>query len=108
MTPILETDIRAELDRILASKGFAAAGRLSTLLRYVVDKTLAGETDQLKEYSVGVEVFERGEKYDPRLDSIGRCGCPTTAALETTSAASGRRIAFDVSAAILERERTAR
>jgi TolB-like protein len=66
------SDVRAELDRILASRGFANAGRLSRLLRYVVDKTLANEPDQLKEYSVGVEVFERDEKYDPRLDSIVR------------------------------------
>ena len=72
MTPIPEPDVRAELDRILASKGFATAGRLSKLLRYVVEKTLAGETDQLKEYAVGIEVFERDEKYDPRLDSIVR------------------------------------
>jgi TolB-like protein len=66
------SDVRAEVDRILASRGFANAGRLSRLLRYVVDKTLANEPDQLKEYSVGVEVFERDEKYDPRLDSIVR------------------------------------
>lgn len=69
---IAETDIRAELDRILTSKGFANAGRVSKLLRFVVEKTLAGHTDQLKEYSVGVEVFERDETYDPRLDSIVR------------------------------------
>jgi adenylate cyclase len=72
VTPIPEPDVRAELDRILASKGFATAGRLSKLLRYVVDKTLAGESDQLKEYAVGIEVFERDDKYDPRLDSIVR------------------------------------
>jgi adenylate cyclase len=72
VTPIPEQDVRAELDRILATKGFAGAGRLSKLLRYVVEKTLAGETDQLKEYAVGIEVFERDEKYDPRLDSIVR------------------------------------
>jgi TolB-like protein len=72
VTTIPEPDIRAELDRILASKGFSSAGRLSKLLRYVVEKTLAGETDQLKEYSVGVEVFERDGNYDPRLDSIVR------------------------------------
>jgi TolB-like protein len=72
VTPIPEPDIRAELDRILASKGFAAAGRISKLLRYIVDKTLAGDTDQLKEYAVGIEVFERDDKYDPRLDSIVR------------------------------------
>ena len=72
VTPIPGPDVRAELERILASKGFATAGRLSKLLRHVVEKTLAGETDQLKEYAVGIEVFERDEKYDPRLDSIVR------------------------------------
>jgi TolB-like protein len=72
VTSIPETEIRAELDRILAAKSFVTAGRISKLLRFVVDKTLAGETDQLKEYSVGVEVFERDERYDPRLDSIVR------------------------------------
>lgn len=72
VTPIPDADIRAELDRILASKGFVSAGRVSRLLRHVVDKTLAGESDQLKEYSVGVEVFERDGAYDPRLDSIVR------------------------------------
>lgn len=72
MTPIPEQDVGAELDRILAAKGFSSAGRLSKLLRYVVEKTLAGETDQLKEYAVGVEVFERDGNYDPRLDSIVR------------------------------------
>ena len=69
---IPEADIRAELERILSSKGFATAGRLSRLLRYVVDRTIAGDADQLKEYSVGVEVFDRDSNYDTRLDSIVR------------------------------------
>ena len=72
MTTVPAAEVRAELDRILASKSFSTAGRISKLLRFVVDKTLAGETDQLKEYSVGIEVFERDESYDPRLDSIVR------------------------------------
>jgi adenylate cyclase len=72
VTPIPDQDVRAELDRILATKGFSSAGRLTKLLRYAVEKTLAGETDQLKEYAVGVEVFERDGNYDPRLDSIVR------------------------------------
>lgn len=69
---IPDAEVRAEVDRILASKGFVSAGRLSRLLRYAVDKTIAGQTDQLKEYSVGVEVFDRNANYDPRLDSIVR------------------------------------
>jgi TolB-like protein len=72
VTPIPDQDVRAELDRILATKGFSSAGRLRKLLQYVVEKTLAGETDQLKEYAVGVEVFDRDGNYDPRLDSIVR------------------------------------
>jgi len=70
--PISEQDVRAELDRILASKNFVSAARMSKLLRHVVGKTLAGETDQLKEYAVGIEVFDRDASYDPRLDSIVR------------------------------------
>ena len=69
---IPEAEVRAEVERILASKGFANAGRLSRLLRYIADKTLANQADQLKEYAVGVEVFDRDEKYDPRIDSIVR------------------------------------
>lgn len=69
---ITPEDVRAELERVLASKGFASAGRMSRLLRHAVEKTLAGETDQLKEYTVGVEVFDRDASYDPRLDSIVR------------------------------------
>jgi TolB-like protein len=72
VSEIPESEIRAELDRVLASKGFASAGRISRLLRHIVEKTIAGEADQLKEYAVGMEVFERDEKYDPRLDSIVR------------------------------------
>ncbi|MDP2318668.1 MAG: hypothetical protein Q8O42_04925 [Acidobacteriota bacterium] len=69
---ISNEQVRAELERVLVSRGFANAGRLSRLLRHIVERTLAGETDQLKEYSVGMEVFDRDDKYDPRIDSIVR------------------------------------
>jgi TolB-like protein len=64
--------VRAQLEQILASRGFVTAGRQSRLLRHVVERTLAGQADQLKEYSVGMEVFDRDDKYDPRIDSIVR------------------------------------
>jgi TolB-like protein len=64
--------IREQLDRILGSELFAAAGRHSRLLRYVVERTLAGEGEQLKEYVLGTEVFDRASSYDPRTDSIVR------------------------------------
>lgn len=71
-TAIPAEAVRAELDRVLASTGFQNAGRSSRLLRHVTEKTLAGDADQLKEYTVGVEVFDRDASYDPRLDSIVR------------------------------------
>ena len=42
------------------------------MLRFVVERTLDGQGDQLKEYLLGVEVFDRPTEYDPRLDSIVR------------------------------------
>src|SRR5262245_26455113 len=64
--------IRLQVDRITASAVFAGSDRMSRLLRYLVDRTLAGEADQLKEYVLGVEVFDRDQRYDPRIDSIVR------------------------------------
>jgi len=65
-------EIRRHLDRILSSEPFANAERLSRFLRYAVERTLAGEGDRLKEYVIGTEVFDKGDRYDPRLDSIVR------------------------------------
>ncbi len=65
-------EVRRQLDRVLGSDPFVNSDRLSRFLRYVVERTLAGEGDRLKEYVIGTEVFERGEQYDPRVDSIVR------------------------------------
>jgi len=64
--------VSAQLERILASQGFASADRASRFLRYVVERTIAGDGDQLKEYVIGRAVFDRTEDYDPRIDSIVR------------------------------------
>jgi len=72
MLPTEADGVRAQLDRILASPGFVNADRLSRFLRFVVERTLDGEGDQLKEYRLGTEVFDRPADYDPRLDSIVR------------------------------------
>ncbi|HET9370534.1 MAG TPA: hypothetical protein VFO19_09815 [Vicinamibacterales bacterium] len=64
--------VSAQLERILASAGFRSADRASRFLRYVVERTIAGEGDQLKEYVIGCAVFDRGDDYDPRIDSIVR------------------------------------
>jgi serine/threonine-protein kinase len=64
--------VRAELEKILGSQNFANSGRQSRFLRFVVEQALDGLGPQLKEYLIGVEVYDRGEGYDPRVDTIVR------------------------------------
>ena len=49
--------IRAELEKILSSRGFVTAERPSRFLRFIVEQALAGNS--LKEASLGIEVFGR-------------------------------------------------
>lgn len=64
--------VRAQLARILMSPAFIRAPRLRRFLTRVVDEALAGRLENLKEYSLGVDVFDRGEAFDPRADPIVR------------------------------------
>ena len=63
---------RDELETALRSECFARAPMLSHLLSYLCEKRFAGEAHQIKEYSVGVEVFHRGASFDQNSDSIVR------------------------------------
>lgn len=64
--------VRAHLERILTSASFATAKSAPRFLRYVVEETLAGRGDQIKEYVLGIAVFDRGDAYDPRADAVVR------------------------------------
>lgn len=64
--------MREQLARILTSETFAKAESLRRLLDYIVERSLVDNASGLKEYVVGVEVFNRGERFDPALDTIVR------------------------------------
>ncbi|MDQ8699012.1 hypothetical protein [Hyphomicrobium sp. LHD-15] len=64
--------IEEQLEAIFASEAFSSAPKMRSLLRYLVDATLAGDVDRLKGYAIGVDVFERGEAFDPGTDPIVR------------------------------------
>jgi predicted ATPase len=70
--PLETARVRAHVRRVLDSEAFSKAHSLRRLLAYVVDETLAGRADTLKEYTIGVEVFDRGDGFDPRADTIVR------------------------------------
>jgi serine/threonine-protein kinase len=64
--------VREERDRILASAELRQSESLRRLLLYIVEAVLDGRQHQLKERTIGIEVFGRGDDFDPRLDAIVR------------------------------------
>ena len=64
--------VTEQLERVLQSEVFRATGRSSTLLRFVVEQTLAGHAERLKDYTLGSEALGRGVDFDPRTDPIAR------------------------------------
>ena len=64
--------IRQQLEKILAHGLFARSDRMGRFLRVAVQWTLEGKAAELKEYLLGVEVFDRKASYDPRVDPIVR------------------------------------
>ena len=64
--------IRAQLDLLIHDEVFRSSKRSVAFLKYVVEQTLNGAADQIKERSIGVEVFDRDPSYDTNLDHIVR------------------------------------
>ena len=64
--------IRAELERILASSTFSTSERSVQFLRFCVEQTLRGNHHQIKETTVALQVFGRSADYNPRTDPIVR------------------------------------
>jgi len=60
------------LEKLLSSYTLHGSPRLRRFLEHIVRHSLAGHDDPLKEYTLGVEVFDRGVGFDPRDDAIVR------------------------------------
>jgi hypothetical protein len=67
-----ESQIREELERVLASHEFRSSKRSQEFLRYVIEHTLSGQGEMLKERTIGIEVFGRPVSYDPSDDATVR------------------------------------
>ena len=67
-----EAAIRKQLEIILESQVFRGSRRSQEFLRFVVEKSLAGHFDDLKERILGIELFERPVSYDTSQDAIVR------------------------------------
>ena len=71
--PTLSTGaIREHLSRVLASPLFERGPRQSAFLRFIVERTLDGRQEEIKEYEIAVRVYERREDHSTRTDPIVR------------------------------------
>jgi len=64
--------VEQQLEKLLASPLFSASKRYPSFLRFVVAHVLAGQTEQLKERILGIEIFGRPADYDTNTDPIVR------------------------------------
>ena len=69
---VQEDAIYTQVERVLNSATFRNAGVLRRLLKFLAEKSIAGETEQLKEYTVAVDGLGKPDSYDPRQDSLAR------------------------------------
>lgn len=67
-----EAEVRAALERVLASASFRASPQLGTFLRFVVDEALNGRGAHLKGYTIAIEALGRDARFNPQLDPIVR------------------------------------
>src|SRR5579871_1882376 len=70
--PVPATAIREQLARVVNSPGFISSARLCRFLTHIVNRTIDGEIDSLKELSIAMDVFDRTSEYDPNIDAIVR------------------------------------
>jgi hypothetical protein len=64
--------IEEQVERLLQNSYFSHSRRFPMFLRFVVRHTLAGQTDAVKERTLGIEIFGRAADYDTSLDPIVR------------------------------------
>ena len=65
-------EVRAELERIVASEPFRPSAQLQAFLRFVVEATLKGEAERIRAFTIAVEAFGRDQDFDPQSDPIVR------------------------------------
>jgi hypothetical protein len=72
MLIVEEKALQSQVDRILHSDELRTSEVLRRLLKFLADKSLAGEADQLKEYAVAIDGLGKDPSYDPRHNSAVR------------------------------------
>ncbi|MEL6946232.1 MAG: hypothetical protein AAFO73_01180 [Pseudomonadota bacterium] len=72
MTTTQARRVRAALSSVLASEQFSSSAQLSDFLSFIVEKTLRGEADDIKAYTIAVDALGRSEDFDPQTNAAVR------------------------------------
>ncbi|MDP2999125.1 MAG: hypothetical protein Q8N47_16685 [Bryobacterales bacterium] len=67
-----EPEVRAQIERVCTSQEFHRSEQCKRFLTFVCDLALQGNSSQINEYSIGVDVFHRAEDYSPAEDAVVR------------------------------------
>jgi hypothetical protein len=70
--PISPDEIRRALDRILNSRHFSQAPKKRKFVQLICDYHLAGRAKEINEHLIGLEVYERNDRYSPAEDPVVR------------------------------------
>jgi len=65
-------EIQEQLERIFADQTFAVSDILKRFLSFIVEETLEGRSNQIKEYTIGVNVLNKPQSFNPSQDAIVR------------------------------------
>lgn len=69
---LADREAREQVQKLIDSDVFRTSETHRRLLRYLAEKSLSGEADQLKEYTVGTEAVGKPPSYNPQVDSTVR------------------------------------
>ena len=72
LSAVEQAAVLNETANMLAAPAFRGSKRCQSLLRHLVDRTLAGDRDAIKERTLGMDVFSRSPDYDTSHDPIVR------------------------------------
>lgn len=67
-----EKEIREQLERILSNDMFSRSFVLCSFLKFIVNETLEGRTEELKEYTIAVCALGKSTDFNPQTDAIVR------------------------------------
>jgi hypothetical protein len=69
-SPPANEKIVNQLEHMLTSPNFHTTPEQTALLRYIVDRTLAGKASEITDETVAAEIFGRGSNDDRSIDPV--------------------------------------